>query len=252
MINLLVQSFKDGLHIVKSLVILFVPIALFLAIERYTETFGAEAKPIGFGDNIIEFLGANISQPIITVLIVILLVKSIFIFLSNVIILPAYFEDRSISFSAQKIVAGVGYYAMFTIVWYVVFLFIGLSIGTIFYNLIGVSIYANLVIASFFLLLFPCFYTGLSVFPFISIANIANLPMNKISWKMAKNLYWFFSLRSVIDLIFMIGIPVIVAYLELAPLAGVTIVFFTTVVFVTYMRSVAVAFKAKAIIVRKC
>jgi len=240
LLRLLVRSLRDAMSIIWSGSPYLVPVLIVVGIEIYISD--GVATPFDLSSDIRLAALALVSFGAAPILIATLAVKACFIYYSNYkILLLTKISNRVLPRS--KAYARGLLYCFLVFIINALFFCVGYAIASVLYALLDVSRVSNILIGLAFVVLFPVYYSVLSLSAFLMCLT-GSFDLSRWSRKeIASKIYSFYFLRSLADVASLGILPIAVGYLGLPLFLDIVIVFLGSALLYSFFRITGVSFK---------
>ena len=241
------QSVRDAFSLLVRHATVAVPVAIFVLLERTATTGSSLLNGLSLDTRLDTVVHTLFSVSFLAAFALLLAVKVISIMFTNSDMYFAFAgrENRLKAVVREiKFTDYLAYYLMAAI-WYGAFAFVALGGAHLLYDLIKFEVrWANVVLLVVFVILFPVFYAGLSVFPFLTLLRRLKVTPRRFDLPICVELYKFYSLRSLLDITFVAALPIGIFRIEAPYWVRLGIVLVCSIGFAAFMRTVSIRYKS--------
>lgn len=247
MSDFLRRSIQDAAILLLKNASVAVPVAVFIVLEKLVSKGNQASQKLSLDIRLGDFIEPMLSPAFILGFVLLLTLKAASILFTNTDMYFAFSGEKNRLKSVLKKIKALDYalYYGLSLAWYVAFAIFAYSGSIFLYDLLGIRlVYANLTMLFIFALLFPIFYAGLSVFPFVLVLHRLGIKRRKIDFPVSLQLYRFYALRSVIDLFFVGVVPLAIFRLEISYWIKLLLVLCFSILITTFIRTVSIRYKS--------
>lgn len=245
--NLLRRSIHDAAILLLKNASVAVPVAVFIVLEKLASSGSQASQKLSLDVRLDELIWSMLSPAFILGFVLLLTLKAASILFTNTDMYFAFSGEKNRLKSVLAKVKALDYvlYYGLSLAWYAAFAVVAYSGSIFLYDFLGIRhVFANVSMLLIFALLFPIFYAGLSVFPFVLVLHRLGIQRRKIDFPITLQLYRFYALRSVIDLLFVGALPLAIFRMDVADWIKLLLVLFLSILMTTFIRTMSIRYKS--------